>query len=72
MPLTHWFLAIYVVATDKGGVSAVRLAKELGVRRQTASKALQKIRAAMGARDQNLTLAGHIELDEAFLEGEHR
>ncbi|SRR5216684_4967766 len=69
MPLPLWFLAIYLVANDKGGISALRLAKELGVRRTTAHRVLQKIRSAMGGRDENLTLAGYIELDEAFLGG---
>jgi transposase-like protein len=69
MALPMWFLAIYLVANDKGGISALRLAKEVGVRRTTAHRMLQKIRFAMGGRDENLTLAGYIELDEAFFGG---
>ena len=69
MPLPLWFLAIYLVANDKGGISALRLAKKLGVSRTTSQLVLKKIRSAMGARDENLTLAGYIELDEAFLGG---
>jgi hypothetical protein len=56
MPLPLWFLAIYLVANDKGGISALRLAKELGVRRTSAHRVLQKIRFAMGGREENLTL----------------
>ncbi len=69
MPLPLWFLAIYLVANDKGGISALRLAKELGVRRTSAHRVLQKIRFAMGGREENLTLGGYIELDEAFFGG---
>lgn len=69
LPLVSWFLAIYLVANDKGGVSACRLEKMLGINRKSASLLLRKLRAAMGDRDRNLTLAGYIELDEAFLGG---
>lgn len=69
LPLLLWFLAIYLVANDKGGISALRLEKELGVSHNTAYSLLQKIRVAMGGRDENLTLAGYIELDEAFFGG---
>lgn len=69
VPLRKWFLTMYLVAHDKGGVSASRLAIQLGVRRKTATLLLRKIRFAMGTRDKNLTLAGYIELDEAFLGG---
>ena len=72
IPLTKWFLAIYLVAHDKGGVSAMRLEQELGVQRKSAAKLLSKLRIAMGDRDENLTLAGYIELDEAFLGGRRK
>src|SRR5580698_6520513 len=29
VPLTIWFLALYLIANDKGGISALRLAKAL-------------------------------------------
>lgn len=69
LPLTVWFLALYLVANDKGGVSSVRLGEQLGVNRKTTDLMLRKIRNAMGDRDKNLTLAGYIELDEAYLGG---
>jgi len=69
MPLALWFMAIYLVANDKGGINALNLAIKLGVRRTTAHRVLQKIRFAMGGRDENITLAGYIELDEAFFGG---
>jgi hypothetical protein len=69
LPLPLLFLAIYFVANDKGGVSAMKLGKQLGVHRMTAHLLLQKIRVAMGTRDKNMTLAGYIELDEGFFGG---
>lgn len=67
--LTVWFLMIYFVAHDKGGCSAMKLSKQLGVCRNTVSLMLMKIRSAMSARDENLTLAGSIEFDEALFGG---
>lgn len=67
--LIKWFLVIYLFAQDKGGASAVRLAKQVGVSQPTAWFMLQRLRIAMGTRDENLTLAGYIELDEAFFGG---
>lgn len=69
LPLTSWFLALYLVAQDKGGDSALRLVEQLGVSQPTAWLLLQKVRICMGDRDEKLTLAGLIELDEAFFGG---
>lgn len=71
IPLPVWFLAIYMVANDKGGVSATRLHSQLPISYATAWFLLQRIHHAMSRRDENLTLAGYIELDEAFFGGRH-
>lgn len=72
LPLTKWFLIIYLMAHDKGGASALRLSKLLGMHYATTWLVIQKIRFAMATRDENLTLAGYIELDEAFFGGRTR
>ena len=64
--LPKWFLAIYLVAHDKRGVSATMLSHEVGVTYKTAWLMLHKIRKAMGERDAKYTLAGIVELDDAF------
>lgn len=69
LDLPLWFLSIYLFAQDKGGVSATRLAKQVGMSYPTAWFVLQRLRIAMQTRDENLTLAGYIELDEAFFGG---
>jgi len=69
IPLPVWFLIIFDMAQDKGGASALRLSKRFGVARSTIHNIMHKIREAMGSRDENLTLAGYIELDEAFFGG---
>lgn len=69
IPLRLWFLAIYLFAQDKGGASATRLSRQLGMNYPTAWFMLQRLRIAMATRDESLTLAGYIELDEAFFGG---
>lgn len=68
-PLKHWFSISYFMAHDKGGASAMKLAKQLGITRSTVSSIMNKIRCAMSERDAKLTLAGYIEMDEAFFGG---
>jgi hypothetical protein len=71
-PLPIWFLIIYEIAHDKGGASVLRLSKRLGMHYDTVWNLVAKIRKAMGDRDESLTLAGYIELDEAFFGGRSR
>jgi hypothetical protein len=47
---------IYLVAQDKRGASALRLATLLEMRYDTVWHILQKIKMAMASRDQNITL----------------
>lgn len=68
-PLVKWFWAIWMVAQDKGGVSALRLARQLDLRYRTAWTMLHKLRKAMGQRDATYTLTGSIEMDDAFFGG---
>jgi transposase-like protein/ribosomal protein L37AE/L43A len=65
-PLLTWFWAIFLVAHDKRGVSAVFLSRELEISYPTAWLLLHKIRKAMGDRDAHYQLAGLVELDDAF------
>lgn len=51
LPLTVWFWAIWLVATDKRGISAVQLANTLRICYDSAWHLLDRIRAAMGKRD---------------------
>lgn len=72
LPLVSWFLAIYLFAKDKGGASASRISRQVGMSYPTAWFLLQRLRIAMQARDEHLTLAGYIELDEAFFGGRRK
>lgn len=72
LPLKCWFWIIYQVAHDKGGASARKLASQLGRPVKTVWHVLHKVRHAMGRRDEGITLAGFIEMDEAILGPEAR
>jgi len=64
--LIKWFLAIYLAAQDKRGVSATLIAKEVEVSFRTAWLMLHKIRHGMAERDSQYTLNGIVEMDEAY------
>lgn len=67
--LVLWFWAIYLVSTDKRGLSALALSKKLGLSYWKAWTMLQKIRRAMRHRDSNYKLAGVVEMDDSFFGG---
>jgi transposase-like protein len=68
-PLTVWFWAAYLMTTDKRGVSALLLQRQLALRRyETAWMILHKFRRAMVnlARE---PLRGDVEVDETWVGG---
>jgi len=69
LSLVKWFWAIYLAATDKGGISALRLAKHISVSWPTARKMLKKIRVAMADRDSAYRLENLVEFDDAYVGG---
>lgn len=66
LPLTVWFMAIYFVACDKRGISAVALAGRLGVCYETAWYMLVRIRKAMDKREHLYILSGFLEMDDSY------
>jgi transposase-like protein len=69
-PLTYWFWAAYLMTTDKRGVSALFLQRQLGLSRyETVWMMLHKLRRAMvnTARE---PLRGEVEVDDTWVGGE--
>ncbi len=66
LPLTKWFWAIYLVACDKRGISALALSGKIEVCYETAWHMLRRIRAAMQMRDAHYILGGIVELDDSY------
>lgn len=70
LPLTIWFLAIYLVSQAKTGLSSLALHRQLGVSYPTAWLLHHKLMHAMAQREQCHQLRGLIQLDDAYLGGE--
>lgn len=68
LPLPKWFATLYLMGTDKDGISAQRLSKTIGVSWPTAARMLKKLRQFMGGR-RNLSdrLVRLVEVDDAFV-----
>ena len=69
LPLTKWFWAIYLVACDKRGISALALAGKIEVCYESAWNMLRRIRAAMEMRDERYVLGGIVEFDDSYFGG---
>ena len=70
LPLTTWFLAIYLISQAKTGLSALALKRQLGVSYPTAWLLHHKILRAMARCDDGRQLDGQVQLDDAYLGGE--
>ena len=67
--MIYGFWAIYLCATDKRGISAVQLSRTLGICYDSAWHLLDRIRTAMGQRDEKYLLSGIVELDDGYVGG---
>ena len=75
-PLSVWFWAAYLVASQTPGMSAVQLQRQLGLSRyETAFQLLHKLRAGMVRPDRD-RIGGraneHVEVDETWVGGRTR
>jgi transposase-like protein len=70
IPLTYWFWAAYLMTTDKRGVSALLLQRQLGLSRyETSWMMLHKLRRAMVSATRE-PLRGEVEVDDTWIGGE--
>jgi len=70
LPLTTWFLAIYLISQAKTGLSSLALKRQLGVSYPTAWLIHHKLMQAMTEREAHYTLSGKVQVDDAYLGGE--
>jgi len=68
LSLRLWFQALWLVVSQKSGVSALGLSRVLGIQEKTSWKLLGKIRTAM-VRIGRERLTGLVEVDEVFIGG---
>ena len=70
LPLTTWFLAMYLLTQAKNNVSALELMRHLGVCYRTAWLIKHKLIQVMAEREADRQLSGRVEIDDAYLGGE--
>ena len=66
LPLTVWFLAIFLLTQAKEGMSALSLGRFLGVSANGALRIKHKLQQVMKNADDNLQLIGLVELDDVY------
>jgi ribosomal protein L37AE/L43A len=71
LPLSRWFLALQLLSQAKNNVSALEMRRQLGVSYRTAWLMKHKIMEAMRLREDRRELGGRVEIDDAYLGGEH-
>lgn len=69
LPLTKWFLAMYLLTQSKNNVAALELKRLIGVCYRTAWRLKQKIQEVMCQREAERKLEGTVVLDDAYLGG---
>jgi len=69
-PLVKWFLAIHLLTSAKNDIAALELARQLGVKWDTAWLIKQKLMEVMLQRNATYKLGGEVQIDDAYLGGE--
>lgn len=70
LPLSTWFLAMYLMTQSKNSVSALELKRQLGVTYKTAWLLKHKLLQTMLLREEPRRLEARVEIDDAYLGGE--
>ena len=71
LPLTKWFIAMYLISSHKKGISSYQLARDISVTQKTAWYVLHKVRS-LYAQDDCYTLSGEVECDEVYIGGKEK
>jgi transposase-like protein len=69
--LDKWLPTIWLIASNRNGISSHELARALDVTQKTAWFMLHRVREAMGLK-QSAPLTGHVEADETWIGGKLR
>ncbi len=72
LPLTTWFLAMYLITQAKNGISSIELGRQLGISQNSAWLMKHKLMQAMLEREGRRKLGGMIQLDDAYWGGVRR
>lgn len=69
LPLTTWFLAMYLLTQSKNGISALELSRQLGISYDTAWRIKHKLMQVMLERGGTKKLNSRVEIDDSYLGG---
>lgn len=69
LPLQQWFMAIYLIASHKKGISSYQLARDLGITQKSAWFMLHRIRYSFATPEFQEKLNNTVEIDETFVGG---
>ncbi|MFK7967602.1 MAG: IS1595 family transposase [Rickettsiaceae bacterium] len=67
LPLKKWFICIYLINSNKKGISSCQLANQVTITQKSAWFVLQRIREASQSKDFNNPFNGITEIDEAYI-----
>lgn len=70
LPLTKWYLAIYLMTQSKTNIAALALMRQLGISWKAAWLLKHKLMEVMAQREAGRPLQGDIRVDDAYLGGE--
>ncbi len=69
LPLTTWFLAIYLVSQSKEGCSALKLRRFLGISQTASMRLKHKLQMVMKLADDKRPLRGFVQIDDVYWGG---
>jgi transposase-like protein len=72
LPLTTWFLGIFLVTQSKEGMSALNLRRLLGITINAAMRMKHKLQHVMKSADDSMALEGLVELDDVYWGGKSK
>lgn len=70
LPLTTWYLAIYLMTQSKTNIAALAMMRQLGITWKAAWLIKHKLMEAMRQREDDRPLHGDVRVDDAYLGGE--
>ena len=72
LSLDKWFIAMWMVANCRNGISSYEIARDLGITQKSAWFMLHRIRLVMQDDFGGGKLSGEVEVDETFIGGKAR
>jgi hypothetical protein len=69
LPLTIWFLAIFLITQSKNGISSLALSRSTGISPTAALRMKHKLQQAMKNHDDSLALSRVVQIDDAYWGG---